>query len=176
MMRRACSRLFPELSLVLLLVASGCDTASYDTDTDEANTVGAAKQPAEGLSVADPASRTSNANASQAAGLPEGVAAYPDSVFVESLRIASKGSEVNAPEGVAMFLSIETNSKRVIDWFDNELTREGWTLAERNEEGEGENRLYSKAERELSVSVGPLPAPKPDGHADKQLIIVVDAS
>ena len=119
---------------------------------------------------------TSNVDAANAtvAGVdhPDGVLVYPGAIQVESLRIASKGSEVKAPPGVAMFVSPEPDLKQVATWYENELVSAGWAVAERDDE----YSLFQKAGRELSVSVTALPEPKPDGHADAHLLIVIDAN
>ncbi len=123
---------------------------------------------------------TSNGNAANATvgdrvanvTYPEGVLVYPGAIHVESLRIASKGSEVKAPPGVVMFVSPEPDLKKVATWYEKELVSAGWTVAERDDE----YGLFQKAERELSVSVTAIPEPKPDGHADAHLLIVIDAN
>ena len=104
--------------------------------------------------------------------LPDGVRDYPGAVRVESLRLDSKGNEVKAPQDVFMFLSPDPDVKKVARWYQSELESAGWTLAERNV---GYN-LFQRGKREMSVSVDPIPEPKPDGHADAQTLIVIDAN
>ena len=81
---------------------------------------------------------------------------------------------MKAPPGVVMFVSSEPGTMKVANWYAKELTDAGWTVAENS--GDGEYYLFQKAGQGMSVSVNTIPDPKPDGHADVQLLIVIDAN
>ncbi len=194
---RLSGQIFPVrfiMVIVLLLGAVGCGPSPPDSvPADGSN---AAAKPAAPRGPAVPDETKMNANtppqaptgpsngmggvpaaaggSPQTSNLPEGVPDYPGVIRVESLRIASKGSEVKAPQGVVMFVSSEPDPMKVAAWYEKELMSAGWVASERS--GDGEFCLLQKAGREMSVSVSAIPEPKPDGHTDANLLIVIDAN
>lgn len=161
-----------------LFAASGCENSDSSKAREEQHPNTAVTE--HGDTGSDTSSRSPTAPGPPIIGErldnspPENVLAYPEAVRVESLQIASKGNAVKAPPGVVMFVSSEPDPMKVANWYEKELTSAGWKLAETS--GDGEYCLFEKAGQGMSVSVGTIPDPKPDGHADAQLLIVIDAN
>ena len=104
--------------------------------------------------------------------LPDAVKVFPKAVRVDSLRLASNGNEVKAPEGVFIFLSSDPDIARISSWYESELASAGWTISERKVDF----ILFRREGREISLSVESIPEPKPDGHADANTLIVIDTN
>jgi hypothetical protein len=158
----------------LLLAALGCDGSA----PAGSSAAGGASEAAAHVSPSSDGSR--HLPLADSAPLADDVAtkealAYPGATQVQSLKIADKDREVLAPPGVLMFVTSERDLTKVAGWYENWFTSAGWSVAEQSTDGDYYS-LFQKSGREISVSIGAIDEPKPDGHADAQLLIVIDTN